>query len=112
LTYRDVTTLVVRVDSDVQSHQLDKLLVVTVTEQSSQVGRVVLVGVNGGHLSVTVNVPEDSSGNVGELGNQVHRVVESGLPVLLLVDTLRVGLGESGIVVKLGLAGYYKFPIS
>lgn len=101
MAYRDVTTLVIRVDGDVQSHQLDKLLVVAETEQGSQVGRVVLVGVNGGHLAVTVDISEDSSGNVGELGNEVHRVVESSLPVLLLVDTLRVGLGKGGIVVEL-----------
>jgi hypothetical protein len=95
---------VVRVNGDVQPHQLDKLLVVTETEQGGQVGRVVLVGVNGGHLAVTVDVSEDSSGNVGELGNEVHRVVESGLPVLLLVDTLRVGLGKGRVVVELSSA--------
>ena len=95
----------VRVDGDVQPHQLDKLLVVSVTEQSSQVGGVILVGVNGGHLSITVDVPEDSSGDVWELGNEVHGIIESGLPVLLLGDTVRVGLGEGGIVVKLHVSG-------
>lgn len=95
----------VRVDGNVQPHQLDKLLIVTVTEQGSQVGRVILVGVNGGHLAITVNVSEDSSGNVGELGNEVHGIVKGGLPVLLLVDTIRVGLGESGIVVELTVSG-------
>jgi hypothetical protein len=101
-THRDVTTLVVRVDSDVQSHQLDKLLVVAETEQSSQVGRVVLVLVNGGELAVTVDVSEDTTSDVGELGNEVHGVIEGGLPVFTLVDTVRVGLGESGVVVELG----------
>jgi hypothetical protein len=95
---------VVRVDGDVQPHQLDEFLVVTETEQGGQVGRVVLVGINGGHLAVTVDVSEDSSGNVGELGNEVHRVVESSLPVLLLVDTLRVGLGKGRVVVELSSA--------
>jgi hypothetical protein len=108
-TYRDVTTLVVRVDGNVQPHQLDKLLIVTVTEQSSQVGRVILVGVNGGHLAITVDVSKDSSGNVGEFGNEVHGIVEGGLPVFLLVDTIRVGLGESGIVVKLTVSvGFFE----
>jgi hypothetical protein len=92
---------VVRVDGDVQPHQLDKLLIVAVTEQSSQVGRVILVCVNGGHLSITVDVPEDSSSNVGELGNEVHGIIEGGLPVLLLGDTIRVGLGEGRVVVEL-----------
>jgi len=97
---------VVRVDGDVQPHQLDELLVVTVTEQSSQVGGVILVGVNGGHLSVTVNVPEDSSSDVWELGNEVHGVIEGGLPVLLLGDTIRVGLGEGRVVVELPISKF------
>jgi hypothetical protein len=92
---------VVRVDSDVQTHQLDELLVVAETEEGGKVGRVVLGLIDGGNLAVTVNVAEDSSGNVGQLGNEVHRVIEGGLPVLLLVDTVRVGLGESGVMVEL-----------
>lgn len=44
----NVTTFVIRVDSDVQPHELDKVGVFTETEQGSQVGRVVLAGVNGG----------------------------------------------------------------
>lgn len=97
----NVTTLVVRVDGDVQSHELDKVSVVTETEQGSQVGRVVLAGVNGRELAVTEDVSEDSASNVGELGNEIHGVIEGGLPVLLLVDTVRVGLGEGRVVVKL-----------
>jgi hypothetical protein len=100
---------VVRVDGNVQPHQLDKLLIVTVTEQSSQVGRVILVGVNGGHLSITVDVPEDSSSNVGELGNEVHGIIEGGLPVFLLGDTIRVGLGESRVVVELHVSMGYRW---
>ena len=98
-----VSTLVVRVDGDVQPHELDELLVVSETEKGGQVGGVVLVLVNLGELSISEDVSEDSAGNVGELGNEVHRVVEGGLPVLALVDTLRVGLGEGGVVVELAL---------
>lgn len=97
----NVTTFVVRVDGDVQPHELDKVGVVTETEQGSQVGRVVLAGVNGGELAVTEDVSEDSASNVGEFGNEVHGVIEGSLPVLLLVDTVRVGLGEGRVVVKL-----------
>lgn len=96
----NVTTFVVRVDSDVQSHELDKVGVFTETEQGSQVGRVVLAGVNGRELAVTEDVSEDSASNVRELGNEVHRVIEGSLPVLLLVYTVRVGLGEGRVVVK------------
>lgn len=98
---RDVSTLVVRVDGNVQSHQVDELLIVTVTEHGSKVGRVILVGVNGWEFSITVDVSEDSSGDSGELGDEVHRVIEGGLPVLSLVDTLRVGLGKGRVVVEL-----------
>lgn len=100
----NVTTFVVRVDSDVQSHELDKVGVFTETEQGSQVGRVVLAGVNGRELAVTEDVSEDSASNVRELGNEVHRVIEGSLPVLLLVYTVRVGLGEGRVVVKLSHA--------
>ena len=98
---RDVSTFVIRVDGDVESHQVDELLIVTVTEQSGKVGRVILVGVNGWEFTVSVDVSEDSSGNVGEFGNEVHRVIEGGLPVVSLVDTGRVGLGKGRVVVEL-----------
>jgi len=98
---RDVSTFVVRVDGDVQSHELNELLVVAETEKGGQVGGVVLVLVDLRELSVAVDVSEDSAGNVGKLGNEVHRVVEGGLPVVTLVDTVGVGLGEGGVVVEL-----------
>jgi hypothetical protein len=99
---RDVAALVVRVDGDVQPHEVDELLGLSEAEEGSEVGRVVLVGVNGGELSVAVDVAEDASGNVGELSDEVHRVVERGLPVLLLVDTVRVRLGKGRVVVEGG----------
>ena len=98
---RDITTLVVRVNGNVQPHQLDKLLIVAETEQSRQVGRVVLVLVDRRELAVAVHVTEDATGNVGELGNEVHRVVECGFPVFALVDAGRVGLGKGRVVVEL-----------
>ena len=72
---RDVTSLVVRVDGQVQPHQLDKGGVVTVSEHAGKVGRVVLGGVDGSDLAVTVDVLEDSGSNDGKLGNQVHAVL-------------------------------------
>ena len=98
---RDVAALVVRVDGDVEAHELDKLLVVAVAEQGGQVGRVVLVLVNLRELAVAVDVAEDAAGNVGELGDQVHRVVKRGLPVLALVHAVSVRLGEGRVVVEL-----------
>ena len=94
----------VRVNGQVQPHQLYKLLVIAITQEGSQVGGVVLVLVNLGNLSTTVNIPENPSGNVGELGDEIHGVVEGGLPVFSLVDTVRVGFGESGIVGELEIS--------
>lgn len=91
----------IRVNGQVQPHQLNELLIITVTKHSGQVGGVILVLVDLGHLSITVDIPEDSSGNVGEFSNEVHGVIEGGLPVFSLVDTVRVSLGECGIVVEL-----------
>lgn len=101
---RDVTAFVVRVDGDVQSHELYELGDVAKAEQGSEVGSVVLVLVNGGKLAVAVDVAEDAAGNVGQLGDEVHRVVKGGLPVFALVDALGVGLGKGRVVVQLGVS--------
>jgi len=99
---RDISTLVVRVDGQVQPHQLYKLLVIAIAQKSCQVGGVILVLVNLGHFPTTIDIPEDPSGNVGELGNEIHGVIESRLPVFSLVDTVRVGFGKGGIMVESG----------
>ncbi len=91
----------IRVNGDVQSHQFNEFLVITETEQSRQVGRVILVLVDGGEFTITVNVPEDSTGNVGQLGDQIHGVIKGGLPVISLVNTVRVSFSEGGVVVEL-----------
>lgn len=98
---RNVSTLVVGVNGNVQSHQVDELLILSVSEQSSQVGRVILVGVDSGEFTIAVDVSEDSTSDSRELGDEVHGVVESRLPVFSLVDTLRVCLGEGRVVVQL-----------
>lgn len=100
-TDRDVATLVVRVDGEVETHELDELGVVAVAELGRQVLRVVGVGVDGDGLLTAVDVAEDAAGNHGQLGDEVHRVVEGGLPVLLLVNAVLVSLGEGRVVVEL-----------
>lgn len=99
---RDVSSLVVRVDGQVQSHELDKLLVPSKAEEGGQVLRVVGLGVDRGELVAAVRVSVDSAGDVGQLGDQVHRVVKRGLPVLLLVDPVLVRLREGRVVVEGG----------
>ena len=104
-------------NSDVESEQFDKRLVVTEAEQSRQVPRVILVSINGRELALAVYIAIDAASNVGEFGNpeesqpgtvlkriinsQVHAVLEYGSPVLLLGDTLLIGLSEGGIMVEL-----------
>ena len=114
---RDVATFVVRVDGDVETHELNEGLVVTEAEEGGQVGGVVLVEVNGGDLALAKDIAVDATGNVRELGDpindvscghperdrdnlQVHRILEGGAPVVLLVDTLLVSLGERRVVVE------------
>jgi hypothetical protein len=96
----DVATLVVGVDGQVQTHQLNKVLVVGEAELVGQVERVVLVLLDGRNLAVLVDVAEDLGGNGGQLGNEVHRVLKGVLPVLRLVHALGVGLGEVGLVLE------------
>lgn len=59
----------VAVDSDVQTKQFDKALVVTKSEESGKIVRVILVGIDGRKLALAKGVVVNSTGNVGELGN-------------------------------------------
>ena len=98
---RDVTTLVIRVDGEVKTHELNKVLVLAESEEVGQVGTIIQVGVDGGDLgAVLEDVLVDATGNVGELGNEIHGILEGGVPVLLLVDALLVSLGELRVVLE------------
>lgn len=96
----NVTTLVVGVDGQVQTHELNEVAVVAEAELVGQVEGVVLVLLDGSNLAVLEDVTVDLGGDSGQLGDEVHRVLEGVVPVVLLVDTLSVGLGESGLVLK------------
>jgi len=98
----NVATLVVSVDGEVESHQLNKVLVLGEAELVGQVPRVVLVLLGGRDLAVLEDVAVDARGNVGELGNEVHGVLEGVLPVLGLLHALGVGLSEGRLVLKSG----------
>jgi len=86
---------------EIEPHELNKVGIVAVTEERSEVGWIILVRVDGRELPVTVDVTEDPTGNDGELGDEVHGVVECGLPVLALVYAVAIGFGEGGVVVEL-----------
>jgi hypothetical protein len=96
----NVTTFVIRVDGEVKTHQFDKVLVVFVTQELGEVVRVILIGIDGRELTILVEVTVDTGGNLRELGDQVHGILKSRIPVLGLVDTLRVSLGKVRIVLQ------------
>ncbi|KAH6504371.1 hypothetical protein HBI55_012730 [Parastagonospora nodorum] len=96
----DVSTLVVGVDGEVQTHQLNEVLVLGETELVGQVERVVLVLLDGCDLAVLVDVAVDLRGDGGKLGNEIHGVLKGVLPVLALLHALSIGLGEVGLVLE------------
>lgn len=98
----DVATLVVGVDGQVETHELDEVGVLGETELVGKVVTVVLVLLNSWNLAVLEDVAVDASGDGWELGNEVHGVLEGVLPVLGLLHTLGVGLGEGRLVLESG----------
>lgn len=96
----DVATLVVGVDGQVQPHELNEVLVLSEAELVGQVVGVVLVLLDGSDLAILEDVAVDAGGNGGQLGNEVHGVLERVLPVLGLGDAAGVGLGEGRLVLK------------
>jgi len=96
----DVSTFVIRVNGEVKTHQFNKVLVTLETQKLGEIVRIILIGINLTELTILVDVTVDTSSNLGELGNQIHGILESRIPVLRLVDTLSVSLGELRIVLK------------
>ena len=88
-------------NGNVKTHKLDECRVFTKAKKRSQIPGVILAGVNSRELALSIDIAEDATSNVGELGNQIHSIFEGGLPVLLLGDTLLVGLGKRRVVVEL-----------
>lgn len=97
---RDVAALVVGVDGQVQTHELNEVGVVAETKLVGEVEGVILVLLDGGNLATLEDVLVNARSNVGQLGNEVHGVLKGVAPVLLLVDTLGVRLGEGGGVLE------------
>ncbi|KAI6756511.1 hypothetical protein HG530_011109, partial [Fusarium avenaceum] len=99
---RDVTTLVIGVDGQVETHKLDEVGVVSEAKLVGEVEGVILVLLDGSDLSALEDVLVDARSDVGELSNEVHGVLKGVTPVLLLVDTLGVGLSEARGVLESG----------
>lgn len=99
---RDVSTLVVTVQSKVESEQVNETSLLTLAHHGGVVVRPVTVEVDlaGEGSSTAVRVLVDLGGDLGQLGNEVNGVIKGVLPVLGLGDTSLVSLGELGVVVK------------
>lgn len=91
---RDVATLMIGVDGKVETHELNKAGVVAEAELVGEVERVVLVLLDGSNLAALEDILINAGSDVGELGDEVHGVLKGVTPVLLLVNTLGVGLSE------------------
>lgn len=98
----DVPSLVIRVDGQVQAHQLDKVIIITIAELVGQVEAVILVLLNWSNLSILEYVAVDLGCDGRQFGYQVHGILEGVLPVLFLVDAFSIGLGENGLVFESG----------
>lgn len=98
----DVAALVVGVDGQVQAHELNEVLVLGETELVGQVVGVILVLLDGRNLAVLVDVAVDLGRDCGKLGDEVHGILKGVLPVLGLLHSLGVCLGEVGLVLESG----------
>ena len=88
--------LYLRVNGDVESHEFPELGVGE-AELVGEVARVVEAAVSGGDSSViAVLVGIHNGCNARNLGAEIKAIFISGFPVLGLVDTRVVGLGEVG----------------
>lgn len=101
---RDVATLVVTVQSKVETEEILEVLVLLarLAEHSGIVVRPILLKVDLSRQSTAaaVSVLVDLGGNGRQLSQQGDTVVKGRLPVVGLVETLLVGLGELGLVVE------------
>ena len=70
----NVTTFVITVDSDVETHKLIEGLIVAESKKVGQIPRVILSRVNGWDLALAIDVTEDTTGNVREFGNTREHV--------------------------------------
>lgn len=96
----DVATFVISVDGEVQSQQLNELLVCAKAKLVGKVETIVLVLLDWSDLTALEDVLVDSRGNGRELGDQIHRVLESVAPVFRLPHSLGVCLGERRFVLE------------
>ena len=66
---RDVTTLMVGMNGDVETHELNEVGLVSEAKEVGKVVGVVLLSINSRKLATAVDITENATGNVGELSN-------------------------------------------
>lgn len=75
---RDVSSLVVTVDNEVESHEVIEISLALESELAGEVGGPIEAGISGDELALLVGVLIDGSSNGGQLG--YTRVLEIGIP--------------------------------
>lgn len=84
----------VRMDNKVQPHQVHKVLILSETELVGQVEAIVLILLDGSNFSILEDIAVDLGGDCRKLGNQIHRIFEGVVPVVLLIEAFGVRLRE------------------
>jgi len=100
----DVSTLVIGVESVVETDELDETLGFSEADLVGKVERKILIFLNGSHVlsSTEVGVVVDASSDGERLGDTVEGVLEGRLPVFSLLHTRLVLGGELRVVVEGG----------
>src|SRR5690606_3814739 len=98
-----VSTLVVTVESKVEPEKVDEPNIVRLAQHGSKVLRPILALVDRGKRTArAIGLVVNLCGNGRKLGQQTDDILIDGLPVLRLVKTVLVCLGEHGVVVEGG----------
>jgi hypothetical protein len=65
----NISSLVVTVNGDIESKELYESIIVSKSEKSGEIMRIVLVQVDGGEFAFAVNIVEDATSNVRQFSN-------------------------------------------
>jgi len=92
-------------DGEIKTEKLDKGRILAKTKEMGKIPRVVFGRVDSGEFSETVDIAVDAGSDIRELGNNIHGVLKSGAPIILLVHTVLIGLGKGRAMVELEEGG-------
>jgi len=92
-------------DGEIKTEKLDKGRILAKTKEMGKIPRVVFGRVDSGEFTETVDIAVDAGSDIRELGNNIHGVLKSGAPIILLVHTVLIGLGKGRAMVELKEGG-------